>query len=61
MINAERAANGVPTYIRPKLVFGIPQLDPLSAQQVEGMLKPIFPGHDIVLLGGMVGMMEVRG
>ncbi len=51
---------------RPKICIGIPPApDPLQAQQVgkqvEAMLQPLFPGHDIVVLIGFSGMMEVRG
>lgn len=46
---------------KPKLVFGIPSTDPLAASQIEARLRELFPRHDIVLLGGLFGMMEVNG
>ncbi len=46
---------------KPKLVFGIPSVDQLSAMKLEAMLQGLFPRHEIVLLGGFAGMMEVRG
>lgn len=46
---------------RPKIVVGLPVQDPLAAGQAEARLRDVFPDHDIVILGGAAGMMEVRG
>lgn len=50
----------LPYGARPKFVLGTGvQLDQLQAIQTERLLQGFFPRHDIVILGGVIGMAEV--
>ena len=61
MQNGSELPISVPPSVRRRtIVMGLPASpDPLQATQIEKQLKELFPNHDVILLGGMVGMMEV--